>query len=274
MEFLHWALPQLDLSWPGFRKVHCQVCKRLKRRIRELQLPDFAGYRARLEVDPAEWRALDECCHITISRLFRERKVFEVLRVRVLPELAARAGREKRDVRVWSAGCASGEEPYSLKILWDADIAGLFPSVSLSILATDIDKDMLARARKGCFKGGSLREMPLDLIEEAFDREDSLYCVRPNHRAGIDFASQDLRAETPPSLFELILCRYVAFTYFTLPLQHAVLARLEDQLEPGGYLVIGSDEELPEGAGGLTPVADAPEFFTKTPRSFETSASA
>jgi chemotaxis protein methyltransferase CheR len=77
----------------------------------ELQLADFAGYSAGLEADPAEWRVFDECCHVTISRLFRERAVFEVLGKRVLPDLAASADRGQRDIRVWSAGCASGEEP-------------------------------------------------------------------------------------------------------------------------------------------------------------------
>jgi chemotaxis protein methyltransferase CheR len=87
--FLQWALPQRDLRWPGFRKVRRQVCKRLKRRIRELGLGDLAAYRSRLEADPAEWRAFDECCHITISRFFRDRGVFEVLRTYVLPDIAA-----------------------------------------------------------------------------------------------------------------------------------------------------------------------------------------
>lgn len=115
--FLQWALPQLDLNWPGFRKVRRQVCKRLRRRMSELELADFAAYRARLESDPAEWQVCDECCHITISRFFRDRRVFEVLRDRVLRDIAPRAQREHRDVRIWSAGCASGEEPYTLKIL-------------------------------------------------------------------------------------------------------------------------------------------------------------
>ena len=86
--FLQWALPQRNLCWPGFRKVRRQVCKRLTRRIRELGLDDLAAYRRRLEAEPAEWRAFDECCHITISRFFRDRGVFEVLRKRVLPDIA------------------------------------------------------------------------------------------------------------------------------------------------------------------------------------------
>jgi chemotaxis protein methyltransferase CheR len=261
--FRRWALPQLDLQWPGFRKVHRQVCKRLKRRMHELQLADFAAYRMRLEADPTEWRIFDGCCHITISRLFRERSVFEVLRKRVLPDLAARASRERRDVRVWSAGCASGEEPYTLKILWDLEIASSFPRVPFSILATDVDKEVLARARKGCFTPTSLREMPSQFIEGAFDRVGPLYCVKPRHREDIDFTIQDLRSEMPPHPFDLILCRYVAFTYFAVPLQRTVLARMVDRLQPGGYLVIGSDETLPDGARDLTSLADAPECFQK-----------
>ncbi len=80
--FLQWALPQAGLHWPGFRKVRRQVCKRLTRRLRELGLDNFAAYRARLQGDPTEWRVLDECCHITISRFCREAAVFQVLRTR------------------------------------------------------------------------------------------------------------------------------------------------------------------------------------------------
>ena len=80
--------------------------------MRDLHIEDFDGYKARLESDPAEWRVLDGCCHITISRFFREKRVFEALRTSVLPEIAARANKGGRAARIWSAGCASGEEAY------------------------------------------------------------------------------------------------------------------------------------------------------------------
>ena len=261
--FLQWALPQRDLRWPGFRKVRRQVCKRLKRRMVELQLDNFSAYRARLETDPTEWSILDECCHITISRFFRDRGVFEALRSRVLPEIAARAKREGRDARIWSAGCASGEEPYTLRILWDLDLVKAFPDVSLAIIATDVDETMLARARKGCFEGASVHELPQDLVEQAFDRVGKLLCVKPGHREGIDFRYQDLRIQAPTPQFDLILCRYVAFTYFAVPLQQQVLARIVDRLLPGGYLAIGTHEQLPGDGPGLTPLPGAPQIFTK-----------
>jgi chemotaxis protein methyltransferase CheR len=260
---LQWALPQLDLRWPGFRKVRRQVCKRLKRRMHDLGVDDFADYRARLETDPTEWRILDECCHITISRFFRDRHVFEVLRTCVLPNIAARAKREGRDARIWSAGCASGEEPYTLKILWDSEVASSCPGVFLSLIATDVDAAMLARAREACFEATSLHELPPHLIERAFDRAGPLFCVKPQYRKGIDFLNQDLQLEAPTPVFDLILCRYVAFTYFSLPLQKQVLQRIIGRLLPNGYLVIGSHEQLPGNNTALTPLASTPQIFEK-----------
>jgi chemotaxis protein methyltransferase CheR len=260
--FLQWALPRLDLRWAGFRKVRRQVCKRLKRRMSDLGIRNFGAYRARIEADPTEWQVLDECSHITISRFFRDRGVFEVLRRQVLPDIAMRARREGRNAHIWAAGCASGEEPYTVKILWDVEVAGFFPDVSLSIVATDIDNTMLARARDGCFEATSLHELPPDLVGQAFDRVGQLFCVKPRHRENIEFRLEDLRVETPASLFDLVLCRYVAFTYFATPLQQAVLDRIVERLLSGGYLVIGTHERLPDDAR-LSPLAGAPQIFAK-----------
>jgi chemotaxis protein methyltransferase CheR len=265
--FLQWALPQLGFRWPGFRKVRRQVCKRLKRRMSELELDDFAAYRARLEADTSEWPIVDDCCHITISRFFRGKGKFELLRSRILPEIAARARREERHARIWSAGCASGEEPYTLKILWDLEVARACPEVALSIIATDIDQTVLARAREGCFESTSLRELPPQLVEQAFDRAGDLFCVQPQHRDGITFVQQDMRSEAPPDQFDLIVCCNVAFTYFALPLQQEVLARIVARLLPGGHLVIGEHEQLPGGSSALERIAGATQIFRKGPAS-------
>src|SRR3990172_8009351 len=184
---LRWALRRLGLRWQGFRKVHGQVCKRLRRRMKELGVDDFASYRKQLDTNPEEWTVLDGMSHITISRFFRDESVFEALRHRVLPEIAACARRDKRQARFWSAGCASGEEPYTLKILWDLAVASAFPGVGCSVVATDVDEAVLTRARKGCYSKGSLRELPEALILQGFDRTGGLFCVRPQHREGVSF---------------------------------------------------------------------------------------
>jgi chemotaxis protein methyltransferase CheR len=239
--FLQWALPQLELRWEGFRRVRGQVCKRLGRRMSRLGLDGFAAYRARLATDPQEWRALDACCHITISRFFRDRGVFEILRTRVLPDIAARAVREGREARAWSAGCASGEEPYTCKILWDLEM----DAAGLSVVATDIDESVLERARAACYEPSSLRELPEKLVTKGFERMGRRLCVRPRHREGVTIVRQDLRLDAPAGPFDLVLCRNLAFTYFTLPLQRQVLARIKERLAPRGYLVIGAHERLP-----------------------------
>jgi chemotaxis protein methyltransferase CheR len=262
--FLQWALAQRNFRWPGFRNVRQQVCKRLNRRIRELGLADFAAYRRRLEVDPAEWIAFDNCCVVTISRFYRDRSVYETLRERVLHEIAARAVREGRMARIWSAGCASGEEPYTLKVIWDHDVVCEFPDALVSIVATDVDETVLARARRGCFEPTSLGELPPRLIEQAFDVVGLLYCIKAKHREGIEFLHQDLRRGRPAPTFDLVLCRNVAFTYFAEPLQRQVLRGFMDRLAPHGNLVIGTHERLPSGEPTLRPLCGAPQIFERT----------
>lgn len=259
--FLQWALPRLDMRWKGFRKVRGQVCKRIKRRLQELGLEEYVAYRQRLETDAGEWRVLDECCHITISRFFRDRDVFEALRRRILPDIAHKAAREGRVARIWSAGCASGEEPYTLKILWDLEVTPSCPGGPLTIMATDIDATMLERAGKACFDEHSLHDLPLHLVAQAFDRSADRFCVRLQHRQGITFQFQDLRSDTPCERFDLMLARYVAFTYFALPLQRQVLRAMLEHLLPEGYFVIGKQERLPEELPQLVPVDDTGLIF-------------
>ena len=153
---------------------------------------------------------------------------------------------------------------YSLKILCDLEIADLFPQVSVSIIATDIDNTMLARAREGCFKATSLHDFPPHLVGQAFDHVGSLFCIRPRHRKAIDFRYQDLRLETPTAVFDLILCRYVAFTYFVPPLQNRILTQILDRLSPDGYVVVGAHERIAAVETPLLRLDDSLQIFRKS----------
>ena len=125
--FLRGTLPAIGLEWRGFRRVHRQVCKRLGRRLAALGLADLQAYRVYLGADAAEWSRLDELCRISITRFYRDRAVFDALRERLLPALAQRARRGGAPaLRAWSAGCAGGEEPYTLALLWHLDVAPRF----------------------------------------------------------------------------------------------------------------------------------------------------
>jgi chemotaxis protein methyltransferase CheR len=252
--FLQWCLPRLEMRWPGFRKVRRQVYKRIDRRLRELGLPDPSAYRRYLDGHPGEWRVLDAFCRIFISRFYRDKVVFESLGRQVLPELAEMAtATGDRDLCAWSIGCASGEEPYTLAIVWHERCAPRFPGLGLRIVATDVDAAVLARAERGCYLSSSLEDLPAELLARAFTRAGRELCVRPPYRSGILFLQQDVRSAAPPERFHLVLCRNVAFTYFDDGLQRRTLRRIEDRLRPGGALVVGGTESLPAGATGFEP---------------------
>lgn len=263
--FLQWALPRLGLAWPGFRRVHHQVCKRIGRRLQALRLPNPPAYRAYLDAHPDEWHLLDSFCRISVSRLVRDRAVFTELARVVVPALAAAAVRRgERGLRCWSAGCASGEEPYSLSMLWKLELASRFPTVTFAVLATDVDAQLLERARAAQYGRSSLREVPPAWLAAAFERRGSLYSLRPGFRVGVEFLVQDIRREVPPGPFDLILCRNVAFTYFDAPSQRRTLERMLPLLRPESALVIGLREHLPEGPGGLEPWVGALGIYRKS----------
>jgi chemotaxis protein methyltransferase CheR len=244
--FLQWALPRFQLRWRGIRKVRGQACKRIQRRYQELGLPDVTAYREYLSSHPAEWAVVDACCRITISRFYRDRTVFHYLQQTLLPGLAQWAlERHDPSLRCWSAGCASGEEPYTLKMLWELTLSAQFPNLPLQMVATDADAHLLERAQAGCYPFGSLKELPADWLPLGFERRNQEYCVRPPLRTGIEFIQQDIRCQQPAGHFHLILCRNLVFTYFAVDQRQDMVNRLAQKLWPGGVLIVGKHETLP-----------------------------
>lgn len=251
--FLEWALPQLHLRWPGFRRVRRQVCRRLDRRRTALGLADLDTYRDYLAGNPDEWRELDRLCRVTISRFARDRGVWSALVEDVLPRLALEAAEAGRPtLRAWSAGCGAGEEPYTLMIAWMVELAATWPALELDVLATDVDEHQLGRAVAARFPPGTLRELPDTWRHEAFDACDGDACLRAAYRSRIQFVRHDVRTAPPEGGFDLVLCRNLAFNYFDEHLQRAVTASFRRAMHVGGALVVGIHEQLPEGCPGFT----------------------
>jgi len=248
--FLQWALPRLRLRWEGFRRVRRQVCKRLARRIAALHLADTHAYRAHLEAHPGEWAVLDGLCRISITRFHRDRAVFDRLRETIVPELAQAARRRGRPaLTLWSAGCAGGEEPYTLAILWRMAVASGVPGLDCRIVATDADARALERAQRACYAPGTLRELPGAWRAAAFAEEGKRLCLRESFKQAVTFRCEDIRERQPEGPFDLVLCRNLVFTYFDEPLQRELGARIAASLVPGGWLIVGGHERLPEGLG-------------------------
>ena len=207
--FLKWALPKLGRRWSGYRKVRGQVKGRLKERLAELGMEDLDEYRSLLEEHPEEWAVLDDYFRITISRFYRGRATFDALRKEVLPALAKNASQTGRNVlKAWCIGSASGEEAYTLRLCWNLDVGRDFPSLELEILGTDAGAHMIERARRACYPEGSLKELPEDWVERAFEKTEDVYdplCLCDAFRRGVEFRLQDVRHEQPDGPFDLVL---------------------------------------------------------------------
>jgi len=249
VRFLQRALPRLELRWPGFRKVRGQVHKRLNRRLEELDLPDLAAYEMYLEAHPAEWPVLDSLCRISISRFCRDRGVFQFLGEHVLPEIARMAADLGREVRVWSAGCASGEEPYTLAMIWQTLVQPRYPQVHLRMVATDADEHLLDRARRAAYPASSLREIPEGWRQVFFSPAGDEFHFRTELVPSVEFRRQDVRAGMPDGPFSLVLCRNLVFTYFSDGLQREVLEKILERMPAGGFLAVGTHERPPLRTG-------------------------
>ena len=189
---------------------------------------------------------------------FREAGHFDYLIAKALPELAARSGGDRSSL-IWSAGCSTGEEPYTLAMLL-SEHAETCPGFRFSVLATDISTVVLAKARMGIFKSDLLQPVPEELRRKYFmrsrDRDSDLVRVVPELRALIDFRRVNLMdadfglTERP----EIIFCRNVII-YFDRPTQVQLLKKLTRDLAPGGYFFAGHSESLQGMDLPLIPVA-------------------
>jgi len=263
ISFLQWALPFLHMRWPGFRKVYGQVCKRLARRLEELQLLDLQNYRSHLEENPLEWHILDTLCRITISRFYRDRGTFSLLQTKVFPELIMQVKQQKgKNIFCWCIGAASGEEPYSLSLLWE--LSGLqTKGLDLKILATEVDQQMINRARQGCYQESSIRELEGQVKLQAFIQYEGDIYLRDKYKKRVNFLQQDIRNEQPNTTFDLILCRNLVYTYFSRELQDEITGQIVQRLKSGGFLVIGAHEKLSATLPGLIPWQPGQTIYRK-----------
>ena len=261
VEFLQWALPQMRMRWPGFRKVRRQVCRRIAGRLEQLKAAGTSEYKAYLTDHPEEWKILDSLCRITISRFYRDKNTFHFLKNVVLKTLAAKAGTDM--LRVWCCGSASGEEPYTLSLIWHSELKPEFPEIDMEIIATDSSESMIERSLEGCFTKSSMKDMPEELLHAGFTRQGNHYILNNEYRGTVQFVKQDVRGQMPEGLFHVILCRYLVFTYFDEDLQTELLSKFMSRLSAGGALVLGKIDRLPFIPGQLTPWSEQDRIYKK-----------
>ena len=216
-----------------------------QRRARGKGFASVESYVAALESAalPAEWESLIPLVTIKESYFFRAPQQFEIIRRDVLPRLiAARA--QTRQLRIWSAACARGEEPATLAILLaeEAELAGW----SWSIVASDVDEEALAGARTGLYGDRAVAQVPADLLGRYFKRRGKLFELAADLRSRIEYRLVNLAHppfDVPGAEYDLILLRNVLI-YFRRPLQRRVVSQVGQYLSPDGYLFLGASETL------------------------------
>jgi chemotaxis protein methyltransferase CheR len=244
-------LKELGLSWRGYRRVRKGVKKRITRHMRRRGFESLDKYLEGLEGDE---RLMNECRQlmtVSISRFFRDRNLWKFLQEEILPGLSAL---HPTALKVWSAGCASGEEVYSLKIVWETLKGSMSSPPELQVLATDMNPDYLLRAKTGLYPESSLKEVEPPLKSKYFQtiEKESFYRINDQLKPGVEWREHDLLFDPPPACcFQLIFLRNNLLTYYEERGAIEGLRRLLESLESGGFLIIGANERLPAEVIGL-----------------------
>ena len=224
------------------------VRARLTKRLRKLKLGSFEEYLQHLEDDGAggELTAMLNALSTNLTRFYREAKHFEYLRSTVVPALRRDKDKDRR-IRIWSAGCSSGEEAYSIAMCLSEEIADL-ERWDVKVLATDLATDMLEVAREGMYVPGRLKELPPKLLAKYLapvrTKSERRYRVVESIRRLVVFARLNLTGPWPmKGSFDVIFCRNVMI-YFDKPTQNKLVDRFWGMLPSGGVLFIGHSESL------------------------------
>lgn len=236
-----------------FRQYKISMLKRrLARRLTATRSESYQDYAEILDAHPEEYKKLFDDLTINVSRFFRNPLTFELLYKVVLPDIIEyKQASMDNMIRIWSAGCANGEEPYSIAILLTELLGKQLKNYNTTIYATDIDTDALDSTKSGEYSEDSVVEVKKGILDKYF-HFDGNYRIKDNVKELVDFSYHDLTSEkfiAPAKSvfvnFDLILCRNVLI-YFSRTLQDKVFNNFTNDLNKKGYLVLGETETLPD----------------------------
>lgn len=216
------------------------LARRVEHRMRERKSVKVADYCELLEREPAEIDALIEALLIKVTDFFRDPPLWEKLRRSLLPELMVHAS-EEGELRAWSAGCATGEEAYSLAILLSELNSERKTGLPFRVFGTDRDPSVISFARRGIYNKQQVQSVSPRTLERWFERVSEGYAVRKDLRRSVVFGVHDVVNDAPISRLDLILCRNL-FIYLDAVAQRRALLYFHHGLKPGGLLALGKSE--------------------------------
>ncbi|KQS66410.1 chemotaxis protein CheR [Modestobacter sp. Leaf380] len=244
---LEWLREVRGFDFTGYKRP--SLVRRVARRMTDVGIADFDVYRDHLEVHPEEFTALFNTVLINVTSFFRDRDAWEHLTTELLPPVLAR----NRPVRGWSAGCATGQEAYSLAIALAEAMGPEAFRRRVKIYATDVDEEALAVARTASYREAELAGLRPDQVERWFTRDGDRWTVSKDLRRAVIFGRNDLVQDAPISHIDVLMCRN-ALMYLNAETQARVVGRLHFALEPHGVLFLGKAEMLLSHSALFSPV--------------------
>jgi two-component system CheB/CheR fusion protein len=227
-------------DFTGYKRT--SLTRRIRKRMQEVGLPEYMDYRDRLESSAEEFGYLFNTILINVTSFFRDGEAWSFLQREVIPELLARSAPDE-EIRVWSAGCASGEEAYSLAMVF-AEALGIEETTRrVKIYGTDVDEEALQFGRAGVYPVRALETLPDDLRDRYFEQHGAQYAFRPDLRRRVIFGRHDITGDAPISRLDLLTCRNTLM-YFNVETQSQVIDRFHFALRENGYMFLGKAEML------------------------------
>jgi two-component system CheB/CheR fusion protein len=247
--------------------------RRISKRLDAVKVDSYAAYLDYLEVHPEEFSDLFNTVLINVTGFFRDAAAWDYVRDEVIPTILA--SKPTGPIRVWCAGCSSGEETYTTAMLLAEAMGAAAYLERVKIYATDIDEDALDVGREATFTPKQVEDIPAELLERYFTPSDTRYSFRKDLRRTVIFGRNDLAQDAPISRVDLLVCRNVLM-YFNADTQGRILGRFHFALNPGGFLFVGRSEMLLTRSDLFRPAGPKRRIFTKvltpTPREQRTRA--
>ena len=239
------------------------LVRRIHARMTQVRAESVSAYSRMLDDNPGEHVALFNTILINVTGFFRDPEAWKALAEEVIPRLAEEAA-ASRSLRIWSAGCSSGEEPYSIAMLLAEHLGGTAGEYAIKIYGTDVDEEALTTARQAVYRTEQLKDVPERLVDRYFSREGQLYRFRREIRRWCIFGSHNLTQAPPLSHIDLLVCRN-ALIYFMGELQDRILTRFHYAIREDGFLFLGRSESLLARSRLFTPVHPKWRIFRRTP---------
>ena len=237
------------------------LTRRVRKQMESVGVDRFADYIDYLEVHPDEFAALFNTVLINVTSFFRDPEAWDALRTEVLPPIAEKSGQ----IRVWTAGCATGQETYTAAMVLAEILGENRFREQVKIYATDADNEALSQARQAAYSTGELEDVPPDLRAKYFEPSNGRFSFRTDLRRAIIFGAHDLLQDAPISRLDLLICRNTLI-YFNSEAQSRIMARFHFALNEDGHLFLGRSELLLTHARLFTPLNVRARIFKKVAR--------